>query len=111
MFKKMIFAGALMAAGLFVIGPSEASADYCRSGGFSYGPRVSTGFYGSPYRSAYRGVPVHRSYYGSPVRSSFYAPAPIYRSGYRSGFGGPSFYGRGVPFGYGRSGISIGFGF
>ncbi len=100
-----------MAAGLFLVTPSEANADYCRSRGFSYGPRVSTGFYGAPYRSAYRSVPVYRGHFGSPVRTSFYGPSPIYRSGFRGGFGGPGFYGHGVPFGYGRSGISIGFGF
>ncbi|QDT13672.1 hypothetical protein [Planctomycetes bacterium K23_9] len=113
MFKKVVLTGALMAAGLFAFGTTEANAGGCGYGGgyggYSYGPHVSVGH--SPYRSAYRGVPVHRGHYGVPVHRS-YRPSPVYRSGYRSGFGvSPYGYGRGIPYGYGRSGITIGFGF
>ena len=108
MFKKLFLAGALAATGLFFFGANEAQAHNFGYRGFSYGPRIGVGYQVVPYRPVYRHVTPYRSYYGSPFHGRVYRSVPVYRSGYRGGF----YYGGvGYPYGFGRRGISIGFGF
>ena len=107
MFKKLFLGVAVAAAGMFFTS-NQASADHCRyRGGYGSYYRPSISHHYSPYHSSlYRSYRVptrsyYRGGYGLSPRSSFYG-------GY--GFGSP-FYGGVSPFGYGRSGITIGFGF
>lgn len=108
MFKKMILAGALAAAGMFAFGTTEAQAGGCGYGGGGFGYGSSAVFRGTPYRSSFRSVPVYRSNFHAPVRSFNYGPS--YRSGFRGGYG-VSPFGFGHPHSFGRRGVSIGFGF
>ena len=120
MFNKLTLAAIVAVAGM-MMGGSEAHADNCRygrsnfSGYRSYAPPVY-----SSYRPSVRYAPPVR--YGSPYRG--YSSFSPYRSGfggvgygighpgYRSGFGyGSPFYGGGSYVGFGRGGVSIGFGF
>ncbi len=113
MFKKMLFATAIIAAPM-VMSSEEASANDCYRGGYGRQVVVQRGY--SPVQSyrypsyGYR-APVYRS-------SGFGGYSSGYRGGFNSGIRYGGFGGSGIRYGggfggvpYGRSGVSLRFGY